>query len=246
MTSRNLKALCATVLLVLCGTLSACSTTAASNSNAASSPLGHRWVVENEGGLLCYDSADDLETARGMDSNFEDITPSGFHFTGDESVGGRLMQGDVISIDSAGQDYYVITPIRAAVINESKSCTVDIATLRLSSHNADAAHIETWKVGTTYKGANELEPCFATHDLAAAQYDAEVNSNGTGNGDKSLNLSDDPTDSARFRLERIETKVLTFYVIKGDADANIKGYQMRSPHTGDTMYCAHENKPAAG
>lgn len=246
MTLRNLGSLFAIVWLVLFASLSGCSGGSGSNNNVSLSPVGHRWVVENESGLLCYDSADDLETARGMGDDFEDITPAGFHFTGDESAGGRLIKGDIISIDSAGADNYIVTPIRASVVNEGKSCAVDIAKLELSKNNSDSTPIATWTVGATYTAANDIEPCFLGYGLAAAQYDAEVNSEGTGNGEKSLHVTDAADDEARYRLERIDKKVLTFYVIKGDADVNIKGYRMRSPHTGDTIYCAHENKPAAG
>ncbi|MGZ3529417.1 MAG: hypothetical protein ACXVAO_17230 [Vulcanimicrobiaceae bacterium] len=63
--------------------LSACSngartTSGDSNTESAALPVGHRWTVENEDGLLCYDSVDDLETARGMGDDFEEITPDGF------------------------------------------------------------------------------------------------------------------------------------------------------------------------
>lgn len=214
-----------------------------SNTGANASPVGHRWIVKNENGLLCYDNSDDLETARGMDRDFEDLTPLGFHNTGDESAGGRLTQGDIISITSSGGDYYIVSPIRAAVANERKECAVDISSLKLSEHNADKERIASWTIGTTYKGKNEIAPCFETSDLASAQYDAEVSNDGTGNGDKSLHVSDDPGDPARYRLQQIEEKVLTFYVVEGTEDITIRGYTQRSPHTGETIYCAHENKP---
>lgn len=245
MTVRNLGCLLAIFWFVLFANLSGCSARSGSNNNLSSSPVGHRWMVENESGLLCYDSADDLETARGMGDDFEDITPAGFHYTGDESAGGRLIRGDIISIDSAGDDDYIVTPIRASVVNEGKPCAVDIAKLELSKNSADSTPIATWTVGSTYTAASDIEPCFLQYGLAAAQYDAEVNSEGTGNGDKSLHVTDSADDGARYHLEHMDAKVLTFYVVKGDEDVNIKGYRMRSPHTGETIYCAHENKPAA-
>ncbi len=238
------------LLIALAITLASCAdsgrTASNDSSTASASPVGHRWTVENLDGLLCYDTANDLETARSMGGDFENITPQGFHYTGDESAGGRLAQGDIISIDSAGNDYYIVTPIRAAIAGEGKSCAVDIASLQLSQHNVDAKQIPNWKIGSEYKGTNEITPCFSTYDLAALQYDAEVNNIGTGNGDQSLNVSDDPEDPARYRLQSIEQKVLTFYVVHGDADVHMHGYTMRSPHTGQTIYCAHESKPQPG
>lgn len=243
MTPRTLLLSYTIACIVIAGSLSGCSSGSASSNDAALSRVGHRWVVQNESGLLCYDSREDLETARGMGGNFEDMTPPGFQNTGDESAGGRLMLGDIISVDAASDDYYTVTPIKASVVNEGKSCAVDIAKLQLSPHNADKTIVMTWHVGTVYKGANEIEPCFTRHDLAAAQYDAEVNSEGTGNGDQSLSVSDDPDDPARYRLERIGTKVLTFYVITGDRDVSKHGYTIRRPHAGEMIYCSHENKP---
>jgi hypothetical protein len=231
--------------------LSACSSGARTSSedNAtqlSASPVGHRWTVENEDGLICYDSDDDLETARSLDDDFENMTPDGFRYTGDQSAGGRLAQGDIISIDSAGQDYYIVTPVRATIASEGKQCAVDIATLRLSAHNIDAKQVPDWKVGAIYTGANEITPCFATHALATVQYDAEVNNVGTGNGDQSLSVNDGSDDPARYRLEKVDSKVLTFYVVRGDRDVTVNRYTVHAPHTGQTIYCAHESKPQPG
>ncbi|GEM_PF-7081078 len=233
------------VVLAMAGT--SCGNASATSSSRSASPVGHRWIVENQTGIICYDSAHDLEKARSMGRNFESITPDGFHFTGDESAGGRLGQGDIISIDSAGQNYYIVTPVRALMVLEGKPCAVDIATLQLSAHNVDAKRLATWTVGSVYKAINEIGPCFSTYSLAEKQYDAEVKNVGFGNGNLSLNLNDTPDDPARFRLRRIRPEVLTFYVLRGDPDRTVNGRViMRSPHTGQTIYCAHENEPHQG
>ncbi|MGZ3506651.1 MAG: hypothetical protein ACXVAG_04675 [Vulcanimicrobiaceae bacterium] len=62
-----------------------------------------------------------------------------------------MAQGDIISIDSAGNDYYIITPVRAQIATEGKQCAVDIATLHLSARNVDAKQIQNWKIGSTYR-----------------------------------------------------------------------------------------------
>lgn len=226
--------------------LSACSSGAGSNDAKGASPVGHRWTVENQDGLLCYDSTDDLETARGMGGDFENITPTGFQNTGDQSVGGRLEQGDVISVDSAGDDYYIVTPIRAMVAAEGKPCAVDVASVTLSAQNVDGKPIADWRIGSVYNGANAIEPCFATYRLAEVQYDAEVNNIGTGNGDQSLSINDGSDDPGRYRLEKADTKVLTFNVVRGEHEVTINGHTLPAPHTGETIYCAHESKPQPG
>jgi hypothetical protein len=232
--------------IAVAASLSGCSGGAGNSDTQSASPVGHRWAVENQDGLLCYDSSDDLETARGMGGDFENITPMGFQNTGDESAGGRLAQGDVISVDSVGDDYYIVTPVRAAIAAEGKPCAVDIASLHLSAKNTDSEQIADWSVGSTYTGANAIEPCFATYRLAELQYDAEVNNDGTGNGDRSLSINGGADDAARYRLKTIDPKVLTFYVVKGDQDVTINGYTAHAPHTGETIYCAHESKPQPG
>jgi len=88
-------------LALLCSCTSHQQSQPSQSTTASASPVGHRWVVENEAGLICYPNAHDLETARSMGGDFEDITPEGFHFTGDQSAGGRLGQGDVISMSLA-------------------------------------------------------------------------------------------------------------------------------------------------